>query len=260
MNSNTPHHASALNVVSVGGQSEDTRVLFIHGFGADKQSWAGNLASVFKFAEALSVDLPGHGDALSVPTGGSLSAIADKLLNSLEIEGPIHFVGHSVGASIAALCAAKQPDKVASLTLVAPAGLGTGVSRDFIDQFVRLENESDALQLLQTLVHNKRLIAPALASLLLNQLDRPGARDSLQQFAKLLPGTVAEVAEAFSVIKNRDIRRQFFWGRQDRINGASEADEQNIGGDWHWYDDTGHLLHIEQRVLFNQTLCDFLKE
>jgi len=259
MNSNTPQHVSALNITSVGGQPEHSTVLFIHGFGADKQTWAGNVASVFKFAEALSVDLPGHGDALSVPTGGSLSAIADKLLNSLEIEGPIHFVGHSVGASIAALCAAKQPDRVVSLSLLAPAGLGAGVSRDFIDRFVRLDNESDALQLLQTLVHNKRLIAPALASLLLNQLDRPGARDSLQQYAELLPGTLAEVVEAFTIIKNRDIRRQFFWGRQDRINSASEDDEQNIGGDWHWYEDTGHLPHVEQRVLFNRALCDFLK-
>lgn len=260
MNNKLQPVASMLPVKSVGGQSDGACVLFIHGFGADHQSWAGNVASVFKFAQALVVDLPGHGDSVSIPTGGSLSAIADNLLLSLDTDKPVHLVGHSIGASIATLCAAKQPDRIASLSLLAPAGLGVGVSRNFVDRFVRLENESEALQLLQTLVHSERLISPALASLVLNHLQQPGARESLKNFTNLFSGVVAEVAEAFNVIKNKGVRFQVFWGRQDRINGASQIDEQFIGGDWHWYDDTGHLLHVEQRVLFNQTLCQFLKE
>lgn len=49
----------------------------------------------------------------------------DGLLELERIERPVHLVGYSLGGLIAAEYAAHRPERVASLTLIAPAGLGT---------------------------------------------------------------------------------------------------------------------------------------
>ncbi|MBP0573318.1 hypothetical protein J8J27_21720, partial [Mycobacterium tuberculosis] len=59
---------------------------------------------------------------------------------------------------VAALAAvAGRPDLVASLTLVAPAGVGGGVNRDFIAGFTEMESEGDAMTALTRLVDRPRL-------------------------------------------------------------------------------------------------------
>lgn len=49
----------------------------------------------------------------------------DGLLALERIERPVHLVGYSLGGLIAAEYAAHRPERIASLTLIAPAGLGT---------------------------------------------------------------------------------------------------------------------------------------
>src|SRR5690606_36912038 len=46
-----------------------------------------------------------------------------ELLVKLELGEPAHFVGYSMGGAAAVIFAARHPDRVRSLTLIAPAGL-----------------------------------------------------------------------------------------------------------------------------------------
>lgn len=251
---------SRLKIKPLGGDSSTgVKVLFIHGFGADRQSWAGNAPAVFDFAESLALDLPGHGLSVSIKGCHDLQTVADLVMQSAGDDQPLHLVGHSVGAAVAVLCAASKPANILSLSLIAPLGLGQGVSKTFSDNLADLDNETDALNLLQSLVHNKRLIAGALAQLLLAHLNKPGARESLKDFAGLLHKSDKQLHSAFAKVASNDLKRQVFWGKQDSINPMNANDVIVFGGDWHYLEDCGHLPHVEHRTFFNNKLCEFLK-
>ena len=255
-----------LAVTSLGpGSSEPSsgiaqKVLFIHGFGADKQGWAGNAPALFDVAETLAVDLPGHGVSVSVETTGDLQSIADQVLHCLNLSGhaPCHIVGHSLGAAVALLCTAAKPDYVLSLSLIAPAGLGGGVNTEFTSSFVALDNEKTAFELLQTLVSNPRLIARPLAGLLLANLDKPGARQALDKIANGLNDSKPLVGSAMKQVLKKGVRCQVIWGLQDIINPPLKSDEADFGGNWIWLDDCGHLPHVEHRAVVNDAILKFL--
>ena len=114
-----------LRIAALGwGREGAPPVLAIHG-------WLDNAASFTRLAPRLperrlvAVDLPGHGKSAHLPPGVSYALteyvrVVFALLD--EFSGPLDLVGHSLGAGIAAYCAALRPDKVRSLVLI--EGLG----------------------------------------------------------------------------------------------------------------------------------------
>jgi pimeloyl-ACP methyl ester carboxylesterase len=109
-----------------GGQGEP--LLLIHGFGADKDNWTRVARFLTPHYRVIAPDLPGFGES-SKPVDaryriedqvGYVHAIAQKLgLKNL------HLGGNSMGGNIAAAYAARYPEEVKSLWLLAPAGVST---------------------------------------------------------------------------------------------------------------------------------------
>ncbi|KAJ5668146.1 uncharacterized protein N7477_006716 [Penicillium maclennaniae] len=105
-----------------------TRVLFLHGVQTPAiglQPLASVLSSQFPYAQCVLVDLWGHG-LTETPLLPHDATLFHSLVNSLlELLGwdNAHFVGYSFGASTTASFAAAYPERVASMALVAPAGL-----------------------------------------------------------------------------------------------------------------------------------------
>ncbi|MDO7868207.1 alpha/beta fold hydrolase [Nocardioides jiangxiensis] len=93
------------------GVAGSDRVI-LPGLPVNADTWAGVARSI----GARAVDLPGLG-----LSGGSGVEDWDTWLASLVgADGPVHLVGHSVGAAAAVLAADRFPGRVGSLTLVAP--------------------------------------------------------------------------------------------------------------------------------------------
>ena len=110
------------------GAGEATPVLLVHGFGADLNSWMFTQPGLAESRRAVALDLPGHGGSTKVLDGAdesSFAAVIDRALAALDIER-CHLVGHSMGGAIALNFAGWQPERVASLTLIASAQLGPG--------------------------------------------------------------------------------------------------------------------------------------
>ncbi len=113
--------------------------MLIHGFGSDRLSWLGTSPALMPLGRVHALDLPGHGDSrLDVPDvrpGDLVTAVAAAIRH--HASGPAHLIGHSLGGALAMMIAAEAPETVASLTLIAPAGLGRGIDRSFVSAFRR---------------------------------------------------------------------------------------------------------------------------
>jgi pimeloyl-ACP methyl ester carboxylesterase len=112
--------------VATGGRAFDAAlptVLFLHGAGMDHTVWA-LLARWFAHHRCgvLAPDLPGHGRSQGTPLT-SIAAMAQWAVALLDAAGAgrARVVGHSMGTLIALELAARAPERVAGLGLVATA-------------------------------------------------------------------------------------------------------------------------------------------
>ena len=112
-----------------GGKAFDASlpcVAFIHGALHDHSGWTllARWCAHHGFA-VLALDLPGHGRSAGPPLS-TVQALADWTLACLAaagvaLPGQATLVGHSMGSLIALECAARAPDRVGRLVMVATA-------------------------------------------------------------------------------------------------------------------------------------------
>lgn len=84
--------------------------VFLHGWAQSRQIWCNQFET---FADALFLNLPGHGGAEDLPADAWVDAIVEQLP-----EQPCQLVGWSLGGMLAMQIAAQHPERVATLTLV----------------------------------------------------------------------------------------------------------------------------------------------
>ena len=112
--------------VGTGGRDFDPAlpcVVFLHGAGLDHSVWA-LLARSFAHHGfgVLAPDFPGHGRSPGAPLS-SVAALADWTVALIAAAGApaARLVGHSMGSLVAVETAARYPDKVTALGLIATA-------------------------------------------------------------------------------------------------------------------------------------------
>jgi len=113
------------------GSGRETLVL-LHGFGGHWMDWYDIQPDLARDARVLAYDLPGHARSLGHPAAGSASGMAKAILADLDARGisRVHVAGFSMGGAVATLMALRAPDRVASLTLLAPGGFGPDISEE----------------------------------------------------------------------------------------------------------------------------------
>lgn len=156
-------------------------VLFIHGFAGLGSNWAALRAKLQRNGlETMAPDLPGHGknEADANDVEDCIRWLED-LLNALE--QPVHLVGHSLGAHIAAMAAERAQFKVGRLTLMAPAGCGHDINGGFLQGMAHARSAGE-------LAHLLRLLGPTASKL---------PSDAMHAMAKeLARGRLATLANA----------------------------------------------------------------
>eukprot|EP01030_Chromulinospumella_sphaerica_P023851 gene23851-23906_t len=170
-----------------GGEGPD--LVLIHGFGSDRLSWIGNTPALMQVARVHALDLPGHGDSLDVDCGDASPAALAVQVSRVLAENSI---------------APKHPERVASLTLIAAAGLGTGIDHAFLTRFPGLSEIDETTGLLHRLVVRPQLINRLTVQRVIEQLARPGARDALSRIAAGIIATEAQLSETAQQIALSD--------------------------------------------------------
>lgn len=114
--------------VRQSGNAAAPAVILLHGFGASLHTWEPWAEALAATHRVIRVDIPGFG--LSPPDPGndySLArdiAVLDALMGRLGVDRAA-LVGHSMGGKIAWHFAARRPDRVTHLVLVAPDGFAS---------------------------------------------------------------------------------------------------------------------------------------
>jgi 3-oxoadipate enol-lactonase len=108
--------------LSVYVAGEGPPLLLLHGLGGSGRYWAGIRQPLAPRRLLIAPDLPGFGLSDKPPVAYSRDFHVEalrRLLDAMRIAGLIDIAGHSMGGILGALLAARRPEHVASLALVA---------------------------------------------------------------------------------------------------------------------------------------------
>ena len=107
--------------------SEHPPLVLLHGLGSASTVFKAIIPKLSQDFRVITVDLPGHGQTgLEVAQAMDPKSLGSSVFDSIENEYGIrrfHVAGNSLGGWIALEMAAQQPERIVSLTGLAPAGL-----------------------------------------------------------------------------------------------------------------------------------------
>ena len=248
------------------GTGSAVPVLLLHGFGADLNSWMFTQSALAESARTIALDLPGHGGSAKDVGAGDADALTGAVEAALAALGiaRAHLVGHSLGGAVAASLAARRPDRVASLTLIAAAGLGPDINAAFIDGFIRAARRKDATEVLQLLVHDPALVSRTMVEDVLRYKRLDGVPAALETIAHAWFAGGRQTLDLVAAITALTMPVQVIWGRDDRIIPVAHAKAlaarqgQQRGQQVHILAQAGHLPHMEKSGEVNRLIRRFV--
>ena len=260
-----PHQVEAgeysLNVREVG-DGEGTPLLLIHGFGGDISNWMLTQEALASGRRVIAFDLPGHGASSKTVKDGSLAGLAsavNTLLDALSIS-KAHVMGHSLGGGVAVTLLKNHTDKVASLSLLAPAGFEKAVNMAFITGFTEADRNRAMQQELEKLVHDKGLIGRKMVDSVMRARRLDGARDALRTIAAACFPNGEQGDDLRPVLEAASIPVQLFWGEADEVLPVAGADNVPDSVEKHLFPGVGHLPQMEKASEVNKTTEAFLQK
>ena len=251
-----PH---TLNVLSLGA-GDATPVIFLHGFGGDLNSWLFNQPAIAAKAPTHAIDLPGHGQSSPSYGKGSARTLSEAviaLMDALAIPRA-HLAGHSMGGAMALLLAIGHPSRVASVTGVAPGGLGPELNRAFIDGFIAADRRKSMQDALGLLFAKPDSVSRAMVDESLRFKRQDGVTEGLQTIAaaNFTPG--GQKSGLRELLPGLKVPAQIIWGRQDQVIPVAQAANLPPAIAVTVLDGAGHMPHMEKAADVNRLIADFV--
>lgn len=242
------------------GPESGTPILFLHGFGADLGTWMFTQPVLAERQPTVALDLPGHGGSgKDVGDGAAATLVAAVAAFMDAVSLPrAHLVGHSLGAALALGLAEAHPDRVASLTLLAPAGLGPDIDMTFIEGFVRATRRKEVKETLERLVADPKAVSRAMIDEVLKYKRLDGVAAALQAIAAAAFPGGRQRDDLRHVLADATVPRQVVWGRADRIIPPAHAEGLPAGVACHLLDQVGHLVHMERSGEVNRLIAELI--
>lgn len=238
------------------GTASGIPVLFIHGFGGDLDNWLFNIDAVGEQAPVIALDLPGHGQSSARLPERGLAGLADTVLRFLDVLDVerAHVVGHSMGGAIAAQMALAQPRRIASVALIASAGLGDEINSGYTEGFAAAESRRDLKPVLEQLFANPELVTRQMVDDVLKYKRLDGVGALLAGLSGTLFGGGQQAEQPGRRLDAGKLPVLAVWGREDRIVPAAHAANVPSGATIELFDGAGHMVQMERANDVNKVL------
>ncbi|MGC7102300.1 acetoin dehydrogenase dihydrolipoyllysine-residue acetyltransferase subunit [Amycolatopsis lurida] len=233
-----------LSYASLGEGAE--QVVLVHGYGGDKNSWLFVQEPLSENAVVHALDLPGHGESTKDVGDGSVDVLAAAVLGFLREKGieRVHLVGHSLGGAVVTAVAAKEPGRVASLTLVAPAGYGTEINAGYLRGFAAAKSRRELKPHLGDLFADPAQATRQLADDLMKYKRLDGVDEALTALLGTLLDGDSPGIDALPWLSGLDKRVEVVWGVRDAVLPVANA--AVLGDRVRRVEDAGHMVHLEK--------------
>ena len=237
-----------------GGQGDS--ILFLHGFGANKDNWTRFSKHLTPHFRVIAPDLPGFGESTrDAAASYTISEQADRIhafANALKLEA-FHLGGNSMGGNIAGVYAARYPNHVISLCLIAPGGVVSAEPSEMYQNIdkgkpnplvVEKPEEYDALL---DFVFTKRPFIPGAIKHYLSEeaiRNRPLNNVIFEQIQESKKNSSLE-----NTLNGFKAPTLIIWGKQDRVlhfSGAKILGSVMLDARVEVIEDMGHLPMIER--------------
>ena len=226
---------------TVDGPADGSPTLLLHGFAGNRTAWAATTHALARSGRRVLVpDLPGHGaTTLEAGSVDDLSVQLDTLVGAVAGSEPCHLVAHSLGA--AAALALAERIAVASITLIAPAGMGSSIDETFVRGMASPGSAGEVAHLLRRLGSRAAPMSPAAIEALTAEL----TKGRLKALADSLCGTVGQTLDLVPVIERlaRSTPLRVITGHRDRIVAWQDACRLSPHVAVHHFPDAGHMPH-----------------
>lgn len=252
--------ATRLRVLELGA-GDKIPVVLLHGFGADLDTWMFVQPLLAEGRRAIAFDLPGHGGSAKEVGAGDADGLAGAVAAGLDALGiaRAHLVGHSLGGALAARLALDRPERAASLSLIAAAGLGPEINAAFIDGFVRAQRRREMQEVLSLLVRDPALVSRKMVEDVLRYKRLDGVDAALSAIAAAWFGGGRQQVELADRLAGLAMPVQVIWGREDRILPPAHAEALASRLPVHILDAAGHLPHMEKAAEVGRLLRGFIE-
>jgi pyruvate dehydrogenase E2 component (dihydrolipoamide acetyltransferase) len=235
-----------------------TSLVFIPGFAGDINIFVFNQEALSQDRAVYALDMPGHGGSAKDVGEGDLDFFAGVVAGFLDEVGieKAHLAGHSIGGAIAGTFALAHPERVASLTLIASAGLGEEINADYIEGFIAANRRREMKNVLQRLFGDPDLVTRDLVNDVLSYKRLDGVDEALRTVADRVfsGGRQAKVLD----LTGSDVPILAIWGSEDEVVPASHADNLPDRARVEIIDGKGHSVQMEAAGRVNRLIGEFL--
>lgn len=232
---------AALHVRAVGTGPD---LVLIHGFGGTHETWGALQDRLADKARTHAVDLPGHGASMDYPGAGPTKTAVAAVLETMDALGVqrFHIAGHSLGGAVAALVALAAPDRVQSLTLLAPGGFGPEINIRLLKRFAVAQRGPEIEAALECMTGYLNPVSPLVVDRYARMRAAPGQTEILVRFAEAMTRDGRQGVIPRAQLATLPMPVHLLWGRQDHVLPAHSAD--GLPGRWtvERLAETGHML------------------
>jgi pyruvate dehydrogenase E2 component (dihydrolipoamide acetyltransferase) len=215
--------------------------VLVHGYGGDKNSWLFVQQPLAEEGRrAIALDLPGHGASTKDVGDGSLQTLTEIVTGFLEALGigRAHLVGHSLGGAVVAAVARAAPGRVASLTLIAPAGFTREADVEYLRGFAAASSRRELKPLVGRLFADEALVTRRLVDDLLRYKRLDGVDKALTALLGTLLDGDRQALDTPALLEGVDVPVTVVWGASDRIVPLPDGVELTRV-------EAGHMPHME---------------
>jgi abhydrolase domain-containing protein 6 len=218
-----------LDTATDAAPADEVPLVLVHGIGADKDNWAQIAPFLRGTGRIVALDLPGFGDSSKpVDADYSIKAQVERLaqfLDALKIQRA-HLGGNSMGGAIVLAFAKTYPDRVASLWLLDPAGVGSAKESEMFrayredGKYLLFSKTPDDFPYVMSLAMSQQPIVPWSVT---HELALAAAAN-YELHTRIFRDLTAELPHLESDVAGLQTPTLIVWGEQDRVLDVTGAE------------------------------------